>query len=123
MIAQKNSSILPAINARVQAVLESGLYNHWVQQGFANGTACDSAPSTVTVHQSFSLASLWVRSVRGARGRTGVWAPRLPSRDDSLPQRPFLRRLLLQEMLKNDHETKFQMNGYNNVYEPPIYTG
>ena len=53
---------LPYLPDRVQAVLESGLYNYWVKQGFANGTACDSAPSTVTVHQSFSLASLWVRN-------------------------------------------------------------
>ncbi|KAK8407844.1 hypothetical protein O3P69_002403 [Scylla paramamosain] len=64
IIAQKNTSILPAINARVLSVMESGLYSHWMQQGISNGTICDYSPSTVTVHQPFSLASLW-------------WAPRL----------------------------------------------
>ncbi|KAK8407842.1 hypothetical protein O3P69_002401 [Scylla paramamosain] len=117
LITQKNSSILPAINIRVQAVLESGLYNYWVQQGFANGTACDSSPSTVTVHQPFSLASLWaVFAVLGVG--LGVWVPRLSSRGDSLPQ-----RLLLQEALRDDHEAKFRIDGYNNVCELPIHTG
>lgn len=46
-------------------------------------------------------------SVRGVRGRFGVRVPRLPSRDDSLPQRPSVPRLplgLLQEALREDHE-------------------
>ncbi|XP_045130681.1 probable glutamate receptor [Portunus trituberculatus] len=60
IIAPKNNSILPAINARVRAVVESGLYDYWLQQGIPNGTVCDSSPSTVTVHQPFSLASLWL---------------------------------------------------------------
>ena len=40
--------------------MESGLYDYWLQQGIPNGTVCDSLPTTVTVHQPFSLASLWV---------------------------------------------------------------
>lgn len=42
-------------------MVESGLYDYWLQQGIPNSTACDSSPSTVTVHQAFDLASLWVR--------------------------------------------------------------
>ncbi|KAK8407845.1 hypothetical protein O3P69_002404 [Scylla paramamosain] len=59
IIAPKNNTIMPAIDARVRAVVESGLYDYWLQQGIPNATVCDSSPSTVTVHQPFSLASLW----------------------------------------------------------------
>lgn len=48
------------VRRRVHAVVESGLYDYWLHQGIPNASACDNAPSKVTVHQPFDLASLWV---------------------------------------------------------------
>lgn len=56
---------------RIQAVVESGLYDYWVLQGIPNASACDNAPSKVTVHQPFDLASLWV-SKRSSTSLTRV---------------------------------------------------
>ncbi|KAG0729993.1 hypothetical protein GWK47_029203 [Chionoecetes opilio] len=59
IILQKNSPLLRAVNARVQAVIQGGLYAHWVEAALPNATYCLHQPSLITVQDSLSLTNLW----------------------------------------------------------------
>ncbi|ROT70076.1 olfactory ionotropic receptor IR4 [Penaeus vannamei] len=60
MTGQKNSPFVPALNRRIRAVTESGLYNHWMQGAIPNSTTCANAPSKITVHTTLGLSNLWL---------------------------------------------------------------
>ncbi|XP_066986771.1 probable glutamate receptor [Macrobrachium rosenbergii] len=59
IITQKNSLLMPAINARIGYVLAAGLYDHWLMNGFENSTACTYSPSTITVQAPLALSNIW----------------------------------------------------------------
>ncbi|XP_063888337.1 glutamate receptor-like isoform X2 [Scylla paramamosain] len=59
IILQKNSPLLRAVNARLQALTQGGLYLHWLQTALPNSSICRHSPSTVTVQDTLSLANLW----------------------------------------------------------------
>ncbi|XP_050726725.1 probable glutamate receptor [Eriocheir sinensis] len=96
MITQKNvTAILPAVNARVQAVVESGLYDYWLLQGIPNASACDNAPSKVTVHQPFDLASLWAVFLVSGAGLAAALLVFALEMCECLPRHPRQHRLTL----------------------------
>ncbi|XP_063859246.1 glutamate receptor ionotropic, delta-1-like [Scylla paramamosain] len=59
MIGQKGSPLIPAINHRVRAVVESGLYVHWLMNEVSAIIYCRYTPSIITVREPLSLANLW----------------------------------------------------------------
>ncbi|XP_063604099.1 probable glutamate receptor [Penaeus indicus] len=59
MIGRKNCPLIPAIDARIQQLLASGLYNKWVLSAIPNATACVSLPSSITVKEPLTLATTW----------------------------------------------------------------
>ncbi|XP_069982157.1 probable glutamate receptor [Penaeus vannamei] len=59
MIGQKNHPLVPALNKRITAITEAGLYTHWVEATIPNSTTCARPPSKITVTSSLSLANLW----------------------------------------------------------------
>ncbi|XP_047482455.1 probable glutamate receptor [Penaeus chinensis] len=60
MTGQKNSPLVPALNRRIRAVTESGLYDHWMQGAIPNSTTCANAPSKITVNTTLGLSNLWL---------------------------------------------------------------
>ncbi|XP_037782031.1 glutamate receptor 2-like [Penaeus monodon] len=60
MTGQKNSPLVPALNRRIRAVTESGLYEHWMQGAIPNSTTCANAPSKITVNTTLGLSNLWL---------------------------------------------------------------
>ncbi|XP_042857756.1 probable glutamate receptor [Penaeus japonicus] len=60
MIGQKDSPLIPAIDARIQQVLASGLYNQWILNAIPNSTACVSLPSSIAFKEPLSLTTTWV---------------------------------------------------------------
>ncbi|XP_068216610.1 probable glutamate receptor [Palaemon carinicauda] len=59
MVLQKNSPLGLAVNERIKAVSESGLYNHWLQRAVPNSTSCIQPPTKVTVQSSLSINNIW----------------------------------------------------------------
>ncbi|XP_050727810.1 probable glutamate receptor [Eriocheir sinensis] len=59
MIAQRESPLVSAINHRVRAVVESGLYEFWLMNEIPAITTCRFSPSTVLVREPLSVANLW----------------------------------------------------------------
>ncbi|XP_066937719.1 uncharacterized protein [Macrobrachium rosenbergii] len=59
MLCQKNSPLTPAINARLQWIVEAGLYNHWIAEVLPNATSCANPPTMVTVKEPLSLSNIW----------------------------------------------------------------
>ena len=45
---------------RVRAVVESGLYVHWLMNDIPAVTSCRYSPSIILVREPLSLANLWV---------------------------------------------------------------
>nr|XP_027222652.1 glutamate receptor-like [Penaeus vannamei] len=60
MIGKKDSPLIPAIDARIQQLLASGLYNKWVLSAIPNATACVSLSTSITVKEPLTLATTWV---------------------------------------------------------------
>ncbi|XP_071532996.1 LOW QUALITY PROTEIN: probable glutamate receptor [Panulirus ornatus] len=61
MIAQKDSPIIPAINKRITAMTEAGLFFYWMKVNERNSTICYQAPSKITVRTPLSLSNIWMR--------------------------------------------------------------
>ncbi|XP_050727669.1 probable glutamate receptor [Eriocheir sinensis] len=59
MIGPKDSLLVPAINHRIRALIESGLYEHWLLSDIPALTTCRSSPPIVLVRAPLSLANLW----------------------------------------------------------------
>ncbi|ROT69475.1 olfactory ionotropic receptor IR4 [Penaeus vannamei] len=59
MIGKKDSPLIPAIDARIQQLLASGLYNKWVLSAIPNATACVSLSTSITVKEPLTLATTW----------------------------------------------------------------
>ncbi|XP_068221326.1 glutamate receptor U1-like [Palaemon carinicauda] len=59
MVAQKGSPLVAAMNKRIRAVFEAGLYQYWLNKNVPNSTSCDHMPSTFTVREPLSLANIW----------------------------------------------------------------
>ncbi|KAK8407427.1 hypothetical protein O3P69_002156 [Scylla paramamosain] len=59
IIGQKDSPLFAAINHRVRAVVESGLYLHWLMKEIPAITNCRYTPSIITVKEPLSFANLW----------------------------------------------------------------
>ncbi|KAK8377611.1 hypothetical protein O3P69_013925 [Scylla paramamosain] len=59
MIGRRHSPLVPALSARIRAVTEAGLYDHWLDAAIPNDTSCTNAPTKVTVTSSLTLENLW----------------------------------------------------------------
>ncbi|KAK7074965.1 hypothetical protein SK128_008910 [Halocaridina rubra] len=59
MIGQKDSPLTPAINARLQKVVESGLYNYWMSKQIPNSTACIHPVTKVTLKEPIGIDNIW----------------------------------------------------------------
>ncbi|KAK8407340.1 hypothetical protein O3P69_002104 [Scylla paramamosain] len=59
MIGQKDSPLTTAITPRITAMVETGLYHHWLAAQLPRIGQCNSAHSTTTVMSSLSLYNLW----------------------------------------------------------------
>ncbi|XP_050730046.1 glutamate receptor 1-like [Eriocheir sinensis] len=59
IILQKNSPLLRAVNSRVQAVIQGGLYGQWLKESLPNATYCRFPPSVITVQDKLGLTNLW----------------------------------------------------------------
>ncbi|XP_045101289.1 glutamate receptor U1-like [Portunus trituberculatus] len=61
MIGQKDSPIIPSLNARITSMTEAGLYNYWNNEGIANYSACERVKTKTTIiSSSLSLRQCWV---------------------------------------------------------------
>ncbi|XP_069957610.1 glutamate receptor ionotropic, kainate 2-like [Cherax quadricarinatus] len=68
IISQKDNPIVPSINNRVMALLESGIFVRWFKTNIPNSTTCLNPPKKFTIRSSLSLANLWGMFVVGAAG-------------------------------------------------------
>ncbi|XP_066984757.1 probable glutamate receptor [Macrobrachium rosenbergii] len=59
MITQKNSPIGPAMDERIKALTESGLYTYWINNAVPNSTSCSNPPSRITVESTLKIANIW----------------------------------------------------------------
>ncbi|XP_071536824.1 glutamate receptor ionotropic, kainate 2-like [Panulirus ornatus] len=55
MIAPKGSPIVPALNKRIMAMTEAGLFLHWVRTDERNSSICYQAPAKITVRTPLAL--------------------------------------------------------------------
>ncbi|KAG7162385.1 Ionotropic receptor 93a-like 16, partial [Homarus americanus] len=60
LIAQKDSPIITAFNARMRQILDYGLLDQWYYTILRNSTACTHAPDKITISTSISLNNIWV---------------------------------------------------------------
>ncbi|XP_047468311.1 glutamate receptor U1-like [Penaeus chinensis] len=51
--------IMPAINYRIQSLVEHDLYSEWVANLLPNATSCLRAPSSITVNEPYTMEGLW----------------------------------------------------------------
>ncbi|XP_068228758.1 glutamate receptor ionotropic, delta-1-like [Palaemon carinicauda] len=59
LVFQKGSPLIPAVNHRLHAIFEAGLYYYWQRKNVANSTACNHMPSKFTVREPLSLPNIW----------------------------------------------------------------
>ncbi|XP_068216611.1 uncharacterized protein [Palaemon carinicauda] len=59
MITQKNSPLRPAMDDRIKALTESGLYNYWIKNTVPNSTSCSNPPSRITVESTLKISNIW----------------------------------------------------------------
>ncbi|XP_042233818.1 uncharacterized protein LOC121874006 [Homarus americanus] len=59
LIAQKDSPIITAFNARMRQILDYGLLDQWYYTILRNSTACTHAPDKITISTSISLNNIW----------------------------------------------------------------
>ncbi|XP_064104000.1 glutamate receptor-like [Macrobrachium nipponense] len=59
MVCQKGSPLVAAINKRISAIFEAGLYQYWLNKNVANSTACQYMPSTIAVLEPLSISNMW----------------------------------------------------------------
>ncbi|XP_064099392.1 glutamate receptor ionotropic, delta-1-like [Macrobrachium nipponense] len=59
MITQKNSPLGPAMDERIKALTESGLYTYWINNAVPNSTSCSNPPSRITVESTLKIANIW----------------------------------------------------------------
>ncbi|XP_063871700.1 ionotropic receptor 93a-like [Scylla paramamosain] len=63
MISQKDSPLIPSLNARITSMTEAGLYDYWNNEGIANYSACERVPTKITISSSLSLRQCWAMLV------------------------------------------------------------
>ncbi|XP_071526298.1 glutamate receptor U1-like [Panulirus ornatus] len=59
MIGQKGSPLVPVMSHRIRALVESGLYNHWLASSIPESSSCRHAPSKITVKEPLAIHSVW----------------------------------------------------------------
>nr|XP_045600088.1 probable glutamate receptor [Procambarus clarkii] len=59
MISSMDNPIVPAINKRITAATEAGLFFKWLMDSEPNSTICLNAPTSITVRASLSISNLW----------------------------------------------------------------
>ncbi|XP_064099389.1 probable glutamate receptor [Macrobrachium nipponense] len=59
MILQSHSPFGSAINKRVKAITESGLYDYWLKNAVPNSTSCVKAPTKVAFQANLSIQNIW----------------------------------------------------------------
>ncbi|XP_068230709.1 probable glutamate receptor [Palaemon carinicauda] len=59
IVTQKNSLLMPAMNARIGYLLAAGLYDYWLMNSFDNSTSCLNLPSKITVQAPLGLSNIW----------------------------------------------------------------
>ncbi|XP_071526269.1 uncharacterized protein [Panulirus ornatus] len=74
-IGQKGNPIVPAISQRIRAMVESGLYNHWVENNIPYFRNCRSSPSKITVREPLAINNLWTYKLSSDMEKlVGIWA-------------------------------------------------
>ncbi|XP_045101287.1 uncharacterized protein LOC123498187 [Portunus trituberculatus] len=63
LISQKDSPLIPPLNARIMSLTEAGLFHHWNNEGIANYSACERVPTKITISSSLSLRQCWAMMV------------------------------------------------------------
>ncbi|KAG7156121.1 Glutamate receptor 3.1-like 4 [Homarus americanus] len=59
IIGLKGNLLVRAMSYRVRAILESGLYDHWLMSSIPFSTVCRHAPSIITVREPLAINNLW----------------------------------------------------------------
>ncbi|XP_042237200.1 probable glutamate receptor [Homarus americanus] len=59
IVALKGNLLVRAMSYRVRAILESGLYDHWLMSSIPFSTVCRHAPSIITERESLAINNLW----------------------------------------------------------------
>ncbi|KAK8407424.1 hypothetical protein O3P69_002153 [Scylla paramamosain] len=60
VIMEKGNPLLPAVDHRIRAIVESGLFEHWMNNELhAYRSNCQFSPSIILVREPLSLANLW----------------------------------------------------------------
>ncbi|XP_063859240.1 glutamate receptor ionotropic, delta-1-like [Scylla paramamosain] len=60
VIVEKGNPLLPAVDHRIRAIVESGLFEHWMNNELhAYRSNCQFSPSIILVREPLSLANLW----------------------------------------------------------------
>ncbi|XP_063872489.1 uncharacterized protein LOC135106946 [Scylla paramamosain] len=62
LISQKDSPLIPPLNARIMSLTEAGLFHQWNNEGIANYSACERVPTKITISHD-----------GGSGGRSGGW--------------------------------------------------
>nr|XP_053641796.1 uncharacterized protein LOC128695320 [Cherax quadricarinatus] len=59
IVSQKDNPIVPAMQNRILALTESGIYERWYKTNIPNSTVCLQPPKKYTVQSPLSLTNLW----------------------------------------------------------------
>ncbi|XP_064105025.1 uncharacterized protein LOC135214621 [Macrobrachium nipponense] len=58
LAVQKHSPLRAALNKRIQALIEGGFYNFWLEQVFPNAGMCKNPPRKMTVKSALNFMTL-----------------------------------------------------------------
>ncbi|XP_071533139.1 probable glutamate receptor isoform X2 [Panulirus ornatus] len=59
IIGSQGLPIMPAINFRIQSLVEHDLYSEWMREQLQNETACLRAPTSISVNAPYNMRGLW----------------------------------------------------------------
>ncbi|XP_071514411.1 uncharacterized protein [Panulirus ornatus] len=60
MVVRQDSPLLPALDKRILAMTEAGLFHYWMRSDQPNSTVCENAQSKITVKTPLTLSNIWV---------------------------------------------------------------